>query len=386
MGCAKVVFFTVVLSLAWARGAEETWIRAAPPCDFPAMYNFGDSNSDTGGASATFGPIPPPYGESFFRRPAGRASDGRLIIDFIAEHLGLPHLSSYPDSIGANYRHGANFASGGSTIRRQNESIFENGLSPFSLDIQIAHFDQFKERTSELYCQDKDPYEMNKLPRPREFSRALYTFDIGQNDLAAGFGKLSAVQLKAAIPDIVNQFAMAVTHLYQRGARTFWIHNTGPIGCLPGATFYIQNPKPGFLDKYGCIKAQNNMAIEFNRQLKTQVTKLRRELPRAALIYVDIYSAKYHLIRKAEYYGFMDPSKICCGHHEKNINVWCGQRLIINNTEIFGGSCSSPSTYISWDGVHYSQAANHWIVNNILNGSFSDPPKVIDHACLKHKM
>lgn len=45
------------------------------------------------------------------------------------------------------------------------------------------------------------------------------------------------------------------------------------------------------------------MAIEFNRQLKTQVTKLRRELPRAALIYVDIYSAKYHLIRKAEYYG-----------------------------------------------------------------------------------
>lgn len=52
---------------------------------------------------------------------------------------------------------------------------------------------------------------MNKLPRPREFSRALYIFDIGQNDLAAGFGKLSAVQLKAAIPDIVNQFAMAVT-------------------------------------------------------------------------------------------------------------------------------------------------------------------------------
>lgn len=91
--------------------------------------------------------------------------------------------------------------------------------------------------------------------------------------------------------------------MYQRGARAFWIHNTGPIGCLPAAIFYIQNPKPGFLDKYGCIKAQNNMAIEFNRQLKTQVTKLRRELPRAALIYVDIYSAKYHLIRKAEYYG-----------------------------------------------------------------------------------
>lgn len=83
------------------------------------------------------------------------SSDTSILIQlyYAAEHLGLPHLSSYLDSIGANYRHGANFASGGSTIRRQNESIFENGLSPFSLDIQIAHFDQFKERTSELYCQ-----------------------------------------------------------------------------------------------------------------------------------------------------------------------------------------------------------------------------------------
>ncbi|CAA2988850.1 Hypothetical predicted protein [Olea europaea subsp. europaea] len=261
MECAKVVFFTLVLSLAWARGAEEKWIRAAPPCDFPAMYNFG------------------------------RASDGRLIIDFIAEHLGLPHLSSYLDSIGANYRHGANFASGGSTIRRQNESIFENGLSPFSLDIQIAHFDQFKERTSELYRQDKDPYDMNKLPRPREFSRALYIFYIGQNDLAAGFGSLVPYNLRLQFLTLLINLLWQLHICINEGQ--------GHSGSI-------------ILD----LLAQNNMAIEFNRQLKTQVTKLRRELPRAALIYVDIYSAKYHLIRKAEYYGFMDPSKICCGHHE----------------------------------------------------------------------
>lgn len=54
-----------------------------PPCSFPAIYNFGDSNSDTGGISAAFEPIQAPYGEGFFRKPAGRDSDGRLIIDFI---------------------------------------------------------------------------------------------------------------------------------------------------------------------------------------------------------------------------------------------------------------------------------------------------------------
>lgn len=52
-------------------------------CKFPAIFNFGDSNSDTGGWSASFGQAGPPHGETFFHAPAGRYSDGRLIIDFI---------------------------------------------------------------------------------------------------------------------------------------------------------------------------------------------------------------------------------------------------------------------------------------------------------------
>lgn len=53
-------------------------------------------------------------------------------------------------------------------------------------------------------------FDRNKLPRPREFSRSLYTFDIGQNDLIAGFRKLTRAQLKAAFPDIINQLSAAV--------------------------------------------------------------------------------------------------------------------------------------------------------------------------------
>lgn len=56
-----------------------------PPCGFPAIYNFGDSNSDTGGISAAFVPMPPPYGVPFFHKPAGRDCDGRLIVDFIGK-------------------------------------------------------------------------------------------------------------------------------------------------------------------------------------------------------------------------------------------------------------------------------------------------------------
>lgn len=63
-----------------------------------------------------------------------------------AENLGLPYLSPYLDSVGANFRHGANFATGGSSIR-------PGGFSPFDLSIQISQFIQFKARTIALYNQ-----------------------------------------------------------------------------------------------------------------------------------------------------------------------------------------------------------------------------------------
>lgn len=63
-------------------------------CEFPAIYNFGDSNSDTGGIAAAFYPMGAPCGESYFHRPAGRGSDGRLIIDFIGKNRSSYLLAS----------------------------------------------------------------------------------------------------------------------------------------------------------------------------------------------------------------------------------------------------------------------------------------------------
>ncbi|KAF5746905.1 GDSL esterase/lipase [Tripterygium wilfordii] len=352
-----------------------------PPCVFPAIYNFGDSNSDTGGISAAFEPIRAPYGEAFFHKSAGRDSDGRLIIDFIAERFKLPYLSAYLNSLGTSYGHGANFATGGSSIRRQNETIFEYGISPFSLDMQIVQFDQFRSRSGELYKEAKDASDRAKLPRPEDFSKALYTFDIGQNDLSVGFRKMNSDQFHAAMPDIINQLASAVQHLYQQGGRAFWIHNTGPIGCLPVNLFYVHNPAPGYLDEHGCVKGQNDMAVEFNRQLKERVAKLRAELPEAAVTYVDVYAAKYGLISNAKNQGFADPLKVCCGYHENYDHIWCGNKGTVNKTEVYGAPCKDPSVFVSWDGVHYTQGANQWVADHTQNGSLTDPPIPITHAC-----
>lgn len=52
-------------------------------CSYGGIYNFGDSNSDTGGISAAFEPITTPYGMTFFKKPVGRVTDGRLVYDFL---------------------------------------------------------------------------------------------------------------------------------------------------------------------------------------------------------------------------------------------------------------------------------------------------------------
>lgn len=73
----------VLLLLSVALALRASGAGAGGDCHFPAVFNFGDSNSDTGGLSSLFGAAPPPNGRTFFGMPAGRYCDGRLVIDFI---------------------------------------------------------------------------------------------------------------------------------------------------------------------------------------------------------------------------------------------------------------------------------------------------------------
>ncbi|XP_022938608.1 GDSL esterase/lipase At3g27950-like [Cucurbita moschata] len=345
-------------------------------CRFPAVYNFGDSNSDTGGISAAFDAIQSPNGMTFFGHPSGRACDGRLIIDFMAEKLKVPYLSAYLDSVGTSFRYGANFATGGSSIR-------PGGYSPFHLALQVSQFIQFKSRTTYLYNRLHShnstaiPME-SSIARPREFSKALYMFDIAQNDLFHGFQYSCEEQVRASIPDMIDTFSEAVQQIYKEGARYFWVHNTGPVGCLPFTI--LNNQRPSNIDSIGCVKSANEVAQELNRQLKNLLLKLRKELPLARITHVDMYSAKYLLISKAKTLGFVDPVNYCCGSfHGLHLN--CGKKEAVNGTVYDNNACKDPSRHVSWDGIHYSEAANLWVANHILNGSFSEPPLPIDKAC-----
>ncbi|OWM76124.1 hypothetical protein CDL15_Pgr009770 [Punica granatum] len=377
VGLGVGVLVAVAFSFILPRVRETNLASPGGPgtCRFPAIYNFGDSNSDTGGRSAVFYRIPSPYGETFFGKASGRFSDGRLIIDLVAEMLGLPSVSAYLDSVGSDFRHGANFAMGGSTIQPVNGRLFEARFSPISLEIQLSQFQQFKARARELHGKDVT----SGIPNPEDFSKALYMMDIGQNDLWAGVTLATEDQLRASVPNITNRFASVVEQLYKEGARAFWIHNTGPIGCLPMSVM-LNRQNPDNMDPIGCVKSQNEIAQEFNLQLKEKVSELRAKLVEARLTYVDIYSAKYVLIAEAEKHGFVDPLGYCCSR-AGDAYIPCGMKTVVNGEEVYGSACSNLSQYISWDGIHYSHVANEWVAKKIEDGSFSDPPVPISRAC-----
>lgn len=90
--------------------------------------------------------------------------------------------------------------------------------------------------------------------------------------------------------------------LYDQGGRNFWVHNTGPLGCLPQKLSLVEKTSQD-LDQHGCISRYNDAANLFNEGLRNLCQGLRSELKDATVVYVDIYAIKYDLIANSSKYG-----------------------------------------------------------------------------------
>ncbi|KAK2988582.1 hypothetical protein RJ640_028273, partial [Escallonia rubra] len=123
---------------------------------FTSIISFGDSLADTGNQlhllDQSNKPPPnfafPPYGETYFDSPTGRCSDGRLIIDFIAQYYGLPFVPPYVGGKNASNRSflkGVNFAVAGATaldLAFFEERGVHNAWTNVSLGVQLGLFKQ----------------------------------------------------------------------------------------------------------------------------------------------------------------------------------------------------------------------------------------------------
>ncbi|RWW44984.1 hypothetical protein BHE74_00049216 [Ensete ventricosum] len=240
------------------------------------LFNFGDSNSDTGGFAAGLGfYLGPPSGRQFFHKTTGRFGDGRLYIDFICEGLKMSYLSHYLESSGSNFSHGVNFAVVGAAVDLPG--------NPFPLSTQVLQFLHFKNRTRELMAEVTE----------KEFKDAVYSIDIGQNDLAKAFYlNLSYPQVLLKIPTMINKIEDAIKNDSQ-------------------------------LDAFGCLLAYNDAAKAYNSGLRDLCEKMRQELKNAVIVYIDMFSIKYDLIANHTQYkriGKMNVSFFESSRHREAID------------------------------------------------------------------
>lgn len=350
-------------------------------CNYKAIFNFGDSTSDTGGIHYAF-PFNElsenyPYGETYFGKPTGRYGDGRLSIDFFAKGLGLPFLSPYLQSVGSNFGGGANFAAAGATARDEDSFI-----APVTLSVQINQFKVFKQQVlASIGAHGPLAY----LPSAEAFKQSgIYTIEIGGNDFSYGYMELNltTAQLKQTIlPKVATSVAAAAQALYNEGARNIMVRDLPPQGCGPYWLTFFSHASNDF-DPYGCSISFNDAARYYNTLLRAQLSSLRQQLKDANIIYLNTYDIIYDFFANPSKYGFTATTRSCCGAGGVyNDAVWCGKTSKVNGTKLQAVACSNPSSAVSWDGVHWTDEANKLLTQQIFSGKYFEPSFPLASYC-----
>jgi phospholipase/lecithinase/hemolysin len=302
---------------------------------FNAIFSFGDSMSDTGnlcvnGPPAGLTLTQPPYGETFFGRATCRCSDGRLVVDFLAEKFGLPLLKPSKQG-GSDFKQGANMAIIGATTMDSGffqslgiaDKIWNNG----PLNTQIQWFQQ------------------------------------------QIFGGYTPEQASGQSATIVDAIGKGVEQLISLGAMYVVVPGVLPVGCFPIYLTLYQTSSAGDYDQYGCLKRFNALSAQHNSLLQAKVSSLQSKYPGARVMYADFYSHVYDMVKSPASYGFSTNLRACCGAGGGKYNYQNGARCGMPGAY----ACSDPASSLSWDGIHLTEAAYRKIADGWVSGAYCHP-------------
>ncbi|XP_047260629.1 GDSL esterase/lipase At1g28570 isoform X1 [Capsicum annuum] len=332
---------------------------------FKSIISFGDSLTDTGNIfnlSEKSECWLKPYGETFFHQPTGRCSDGRLIIDFIAESLGLPLVPPYigrENVTSINFRQGVNFAVAGATALNQSileENGIHNPQTNVSLGTQLTWFREMLSTLCQSTSECKD-FLKNSL---------ILFGEIGGNDYNFPFLFGTPTQMvQSMVPLVINTIGQVINEVIELGAETIIVPGNLPIGCIPAYLHHFMSTNYDddyyYDPKTGCINWLNEFSEYHNMMLQVELNRLQQLHPHATIIYGDYYNSLMQIYLSPKKYGFKSAIVACCG---KGPNQPCRP-----NDHV----CDDPSTFVSWDGLHPTEAAYKWIAQGLISGPFAIP-------------
>ncbi|KAK4595711.1 hypothetical protein RGQ29_013983 [Quercus rubra] len=343
-------------------------------CEFDAIYQLGDSISDTGNLILQNPSLPFfqfPYGKTYFKNATGRCSNGLLMIDFIAQSAGIPLLSPYLNKgalfagghLGANVAvavgGGVNFAVADATALPMNffGANFPSFVASSSLNVQL---DWMSTHFHHTYHNHHDCAEKLK-------SALFIVGGIGGNDYNIALLNKTVEEARYLVPQVVKAIKDAITRVIGYGAVRVVVPGQFPIGCSPIYLTKFHSANSAHYDEFHCLKGLNNLSIYHNDQLKLAIEDLRIENPNVVIVYGDYYNAFQWVYRNAQHLGFDVDSvlKSCCGAGGA-YDFFLGKMCGIPGVPV----CANPDERVSWDGIHLTHKANQYLANWIINDIF----------------
>ncbi|XP_074294800.1 GDSL esterase/lipase 4-like [Silene latifolia] len=313
------------------------------------MFVFGDSLYDGGmtfysgikGAGAEFWP----YGNTHFRKPAGRYCDGRLIPDFLAQYAGLPFPEPYLKPGFTDYAKGVNFAAAGACV------LVELRPNTIYLKRQIKYF---------VEMIPKLEGQIGKEETKTLLSKAVYLLNIAGNDYVTLFqnnmGKtISPSRKRQFVNQIMGNITIHLKKIYSLGGRKFAFQNVGPLGCMPSMKYML-----GF--KGLCHEETLEIAKMHNAAFLTFAKKWEIQFPGFKYSIHDFHGSLYSRVLQPEKFGFKEGQTGCCGSGDYHGDFTCQKR---------GKSfsvCSNPNDYLWFDAAHPTDMANQQFSRDFWSG------------------
>ncbi|EFJ37027.1 hypothetical protein SELMODRAFT_403921 [Selaginella moellendorffii] len=316
----KALAFGFLVVFCHASGLVDHHHRHHDKAGVHALFVFGDSIVDPGNNNnldtiAKANHLP--YGFKFKGHEAsGRFCDGKLAVDLVAEHLGLPYPPPYsPNSSAATQ--GMNFGSATSGI------LNSTGMgSILSLSTQVDLFS----------------HVAKGLPRDLIASSIFY-ISTGNNDMAS----------IEPMHTIISQFHAQLERLYDLGARKFVVVGILNVGCVPATQLGDS-----------CTELGEWMTKRFNEQLQTMLEEMRTSHQGFTPIYANAAGIMDEVMRDPAAFGMSNVHHGCCPSSSIIPFMFC-----------YPGAfhCKDSSKYMFWDLVHPTEAFNTILVQRWYNGS-----------------
>ncbi|PQP97794.1 GDSL esterase/lipase 5-like [Prunus yedoensis var. nudiflora] len=320
-----------------------------------ALFIFGDSTVDPGNNNY-INTIPEnqahykPYGQNgFFQHPTGRFSDGRIIVDYIADYAKLPLIPPFLQP-SVDYTNGVNFASAGAGVLSETNQ----GLV-IDLQTQLKNFEEVQKSLTEKF---------GEVKAKEVISEAVYFISIGSNDYMGGYLGNPKMQEQynpeQYVGMVIGNLTQAIQVLYEKGGRKFAFLRLCPLGCLPAFRALNHKASGG-----GCFEAASALALAHNNALKTVLTSLEYMLKQFKYSNSNFYDWLQDRIDNPYKHGYKDGVNACCGTGPYGGIFTCGGTKEVKDYQL----CENADDYVWWDSFHPTERIHEQFAKTLWNGA-----------------